>query len=192
MPTVYLAAIGDSKTYGTDCCVAAGGYRDPLTSRLIALEVNDWQFTAPVYAVGGVTTATVAGDIAAYLDTLDPAKVPLHVLINLGTNDLPGIQSGSITQTPWVNNMGTILDAVHAKWPSAKVYLMRVYWSAYPAAQDTLDDTYIPAVLSGRGAWAFVGPDERTFIPGNTADGTHPNAHGYDLTAAEWQTVMGY
>lgn len=188
----WLAAIGDSKTYGSTCCAATGGYRDLLTADLTALGSNEFRFL-PAYAVPGVTTATVAGNIQSYLDGfVEVEKVPESVLINLGSNDLVYINGGSVNQASWTANMGTILDAVHTKWPTANVYLMRVYNSDWPTEQTALDDTYIPAVLVGRTAWAFVGPDERTFLPGNVSDNTHPNATGYDLTAAEWQTVMGY
>lgn len=189
---IWLAAIGDSKTYGSTCCVATGGYRDLLTADLTALGSNEFRFL-PAYAVPGVTTATVAGNIQSYLDGfVEVEKVPESVLINLGSNDLFWINQGSVNQASWTANMGTILDAVHAKWPTANVYLMRVYNSDWPTEQTALDDTYIPAALVGRTAWAFVGPDERTFLPGNTSDNTHPTAHGYDLTNEEWQPVLGY
>lgn len=188
----WLAAIGDSKTYGSTCCVATNGYRDLLTADLTALGSNEFRFLPP-YAVPGVTTATAAGAIDSYLASfVEVEKVPEAVLINLGSNDLIQIHLGNTDQAAWVGNMGTILDAVHAKWPTALVYLMRVYNSDWPTEQTALDDTYIPDVLSTRGAWAFVGPDERTFLPGNTSDNTHPTAHGYDLTNEEWQAAMGY
>lgn len=193
MPLIWLLAIGDSKTVGVPCCAAQGGYRDPLIADLNALGTNEFRFLTPAYAVSGTTADATAAVIQSYLDGfVEAEKVPAHVLINLGANDLGYIANASINQAAWVADMGVILDAVHAKWPTAHAYLMRIYNSNFPTEQDLYDDTWIPAVLVGREAWASVGPDERTFLPGNMADGAHPNATGYDITAAEWQTVIGY
>ncbi len=74
---------------------------------------------------------------------------------------------------------------------------MRVWGRTFDAQCDLIDDTYIPNVLSSRGAFAAVGPDERIFLEHGddgvtmTSDGIHPNATGYAETAAEWQTSMG-
>lgn len=187
-----LVAIGDSKTVGWVCCYTTGGYRPTLTASLVATGGFEESSFIGVNASNGITTADSKAQIDAFLASVTDSDGAKVVLINLGTNDLPGIRAGTITQAAWVSDMGYILDAVHVKWPSALAYLMRVYRSDYTAEQDELDDTYIPAVLATRGAFAFVGPDERTFLPGNVTDTTHPNETGYALTAAEWQTAMGY
>lgn len=145
------------------------------------------------YAVPGVTTATAAGAIDAFLAGFpEQGDTPAFVLVNLGSNDLTGASDGSITEAAWSANFAYILDAVHAKWPSAQVRVALPYWSGLTTGMDRMDGTWIPAILASRSSWAAVGPDERSYLPGNLTDATHPNATGYALTAAEWQTAMGY
>lgn len=185
-----LIAIGDSKTVGLTCCAATNGYRNYLIESLDGENDALQASFVGVMATLGWTTEDALSALPAFIAA--QAVAPSHILVGLGTNDLPPIRTGAVTEASWVADMGAILDSLHAEWPSAPIYLMRVYRSDYSAEQDTLDDVYIPAALTGRGAWAFVGPDERTFLPGNVTDITHPNATGYSLTAAEWQTAMGY
>lgn len=193
MPLVWLVAIGDSKTVGVPCCAGQGGYREKLLENLNGLGTNEFRFLEPVHAVSGTTADATAAVIQSYLDGfVEVEKVPAHVLINLGANDLGYMANASINQAAWVADMGVILDAIHTKWPTTHAYLMRVYNSNFPEIVGEFDDTWIPAALAGREAWASVGPDERTFLVGNMEDGAHPTAHGYDLTAVAWQTVMGY
>lgn len=150
------------------------------------------QFTG-AYAVPGVTTATAAGAIDAFLAAItEQSDTPVWVLYNLGSNDLAGISDSSITEAAWKANTGYIFDAIHTKWPNAQIRAMRVYWAGAEAAAATLNDSWLPAVISTRSGFVAVGPDERLFLPGNLTDATHPNATGYSLTAAQWQTVMGY
>jgi len=191
---MYLVAIGDSKTVGFGCCAATGGYQPTIISNLnAALPTKDYQWLG-VDAVGGVTTHTVASGIDAFLATLNNQdKLPEWVLINLGSNDLQGADNGSLTKAAWTADLAYILDAVHAKWPAVMVGVMRPYWLGYNTGMTRMDDTWIPEVVASRSAWAIVGPDERVFLEeGVTVDVTHPNAAGYVLTAAAWQTAMGY
>jgi hypothetical protein len=112
-----------------------------------------------------------------------------RVLFNLGVND---IAVGLPAQAQWESDAGYILDAFHAKFPLAKVYVMRVYNQAYPAESDTLDG-WVGNVVAARPGWALLGPDERTFLPGNLADDVHPTDAGYVLTAQQWRSVVwGY
>ena len=102
------------------------------------------------------------------------------------------VGQGAITRAEWRTSLGGLLDGLHARWPLAQILVARIYHADWTAEQDTMNDTDLPTVLSTRGPWAAVGIDERTFLPGNTSDSTHPNSTGYTLTAAEWQTAMGY
>lgn len=143
-----------------------------------------------VDAVSGVTTATVSAGINGWFPP-GGTPAPQWILINLGTNDLAGIHTG-MTEATWLSDMGGLLDKLHTHWPLAQMRLMRVYNTDYTTEQNLLDDTWIPDVLSTRAAFAAVGPDERTFLPGHVVDYTHPDATGYLLTANGWKQVMGY
>jgi lysophospholipase L1-like esterase len=102
----------------------------------------------------------------------------------------------------WQGDYGEVLDMVHTKWPSAKVYLMRVWkrlvdanWAAEIAA---INDTYIPALAAAHAGWCFVGPDERIFLEAGddgaslTTDGIHANHDGYIAYASAWLATLGY
>lgn len=184
-----ILALGDSKTIGSTCCDATGGYRPTLITNLLA--TGHWATVGytGVNAVSGITTGSFRGQFIAFLaaQTLQPD----WVLINLGSNDTPHIHDGSQTQTAWLSDMGIVLDAIHVRWPSTKVRLMRILNTSYLTECNTLAG-WMDTVVASRSAWAAVGPDERVFLPGHLADITHPDASGYVLTASQWQTTMGY
>lgn len=183
-----MVAIGDSKTIGYGA-LAKNGYRNELAANLSALPGVSDAYFVDVLASSGWTMAQVWAALPAFLAS--EADVPEWVLMNVGTPDLPNI-GGSTTEAAWKSALGNILDALHAKWPSAQIRLMRPIWLGYEANAATMNDTWMPAVLATRAAFAAVGPDERVFLDATTLpDGIHPSDAGYTLTASEWQTAMG-
>lgn len=183
-------AIGDSKTVGLPCCAAKNGYRDELVAGIRNHDpTNNVEFSG-VLAASEKTTAQTLADLPAFIAA--QTQAPDWVLINLGTNDLSAIRLGTVTEAGWKADMGAILDAINAEWPSAKVRLMRPIWIGYEVEAASLNDVWMPSVLSTRSDWAAVGPDERDYMTGFMPDNIHANSAGYTLTAAEWQTAMGY
>lgn len=128
--------------------------------------------------------------------------VPVHILVNLGVNDVNG-DSGDVlgdgTGNAWKGWMGTICDLCHSNYPTSKMYLMRVWkrndTNNYTAKLNLIDDTLLPQVISSR-PWCFLGPDERVFLQGSdngtneTTDGLHPSTLGQSLTANAWKAVV--
>ncbi|MFA5340247.1 MAG: SGNH/GDSL hydrolase family protein [Clostridia bacterium] len=156
-------AIGDSKTAGD---VWVGNLASALN-----------YYSADV-GVAGTTVANWASSIGGVL--LPPQTVQSVVLINLGVNDwsdpLP-------TEETWKANYQTIIDAVHAKWPLAKIYLTK------PWKRDHDDDAltfagYIDELIASNSGVCFVGDNEYTWLRGAddgttmTIDGTHYSAAG--------------
>lgn len=188
---MYILTIGDSKTLGSPDNIPYA-FRPELLAGLNAEpRVIDAQLLGS-YHVDGGTAASISAGFAAYAATLHEAeKSPAWVLVNVGTNDTPAAQN-DVGQAAWETNYGALLDAIHAEWPSAQVLCARVLVTTYTTGQNRIDDTWLPNVLSTRGAFAAVGIDERDFLPGHLADYTHPDPSGYTLTAAAWQTAMGY
>lgn len=143
-------------------------------------------------SVGGATAASWAAGITSGL-----AGVTNNVrwaLINLGANDVSALPA----EATWKADMATILDAINAKWPLAKVYIMRP-WRQGEAADCNSLATWIADIVAARSSWAFVGPDERVFLENGddgatyTSDGVHPtDPAGYLLTVDQWKTVLGY
>ena len=130
------------------------------------------------------------------MDDVADTPQPVAILMSYGVNDIDAIGIG---QAEFESNYGYALDQFHAKWPDSKIYLMRVWWSTTPestAIMNDLNDIWIPNIISTRSAFCFLGPDERVFLENGddgatyTTDGTHPNAAGYDITAAQWAGVL--
>jgi lysophospholipase L1-like esterase len=174
-PAQYALYYGDSKT-------EAGQYQTALTQLANVSGVN--------LGVGARTAATGATEIAAELATL--TYTPDKILFNLGANDVAALPA----EATWKADMGTILDAMNAKWPSAQIYIMRP-WKRDEAADCNSLATWIGDIVTARSTYCHLGPDERVFLEGGddgatyTADGIHPNAAGYTLTANQWISVAG-
>lgn len=184
-------AIGDSKTAAT----ATENWvnflaRDGSDGEQVVLE-------SPLrIAQGGWTM----GDVQAAIDAALASRTdtPDYVLLNIGVNDVANSDGSYTDQATWEGQANYVLDALHAKWPTAQIYFMRVWkrGALYQAGLNAIDDTYIPSVLSGR-AYAHLGPDERVFLAAGddgvelTSDGIHPNTAGNNAEAAQWQSLLG-
>lgn len=148
--------------------------------------------TMTTIARTGATVASMKALVDADLAATTAVEVG-SALVNLGINETGSLPS----QATWEGDLGYILDAFRVKWPQVSVYVMRPWQRDCGADCDTIA-TWIGNVVGARSAWAFVGPDERMFLENGddgvtyTSDGKHPNAAGYALTAAQWQTVIGY
>lgn len=194
-----MAAIGDSKTRGENCCVATVGYRTQLFDSLTA--TGNWRYvsaggSASVYwnGVNAATSVSLSASLDAWLAGIPPQEqYPDFMLVNIGANDL----TNGTSQANYEASMGSILDRLHTAWPTTQILVMRPWRRSFNTQADNMAG-WIATVLSTRGPWAAAGPDERIFLKAGddgvtyTDDGIHPNSAGYTLTAAEWQAVMGY
>jgi lysophospholipase L1-like esterase len=185
--SLNMMAFGDSKTAGLPCCLYKNGYRDELQAYFTPL-FNVVRF--PTNASSGRPIAQALADLPAFIAAQTHA--PDWILINQGTTDVVNLRDENITPEEWKDDMGAILDAFHSAFPLARILCMRPMWVGFEPEIDLIDDTLLPEVLSTRGPWAAVGPDEREFLPGHAPDGTHPDSGGYTLTAEEWRETMGY
>jgi lysophospholipase L1-like esterase len=146
--------------------------------------------TVDSLAYPGQSTTTIAGTVAADI-AAHSTLVPRDVLLSMGSNDM------GAAQAVFETNYSTILDAIHAAWPSARVFVTRSWIRNYDAAAD-IHAAAVAAVLATRGAFAFAGPDERVILKGadngatNTADGVHASPAGSAALASDWLTRLGY
>jgi len=173
VPTDGILTIGDSKTNSD--------YTTWPTGMVASLETAHAGHT---YAdtinkgVGGSTVAIWAGTIDAVLATVP--WVQKSVLINLGVND---IAAGLPSETAWKASYQYIIDAIHTKYPSAKIYLTTP-WMRGQAAGVALVAGYISDLITANTGVCFAGDDERGWYEGGddgatmTIDGVHPSVAG--------------
>lgn len=189
-----LLGIGDSKTRGQDddtdtYPLGSNGFMQRLTADLTTATGNEW-----VEAVRQGTSSIKVIGMAADIDKriADTFAYPTHILVNLGANDV-----GSTSQEDYEAAMAYILDACHARWPAAKIYVSTPWRDIGPTYWDNMH-TWIGNVLASRSSWAFRGVDERTTLRGDDngatyySDGVHPNAAGHQLYADVLRTMMGF
>lgn len=127
------------------------------------------------------------------------AEQPPYILVDLGVNDVGFIPPWSLpNQTTWQNNYIAILDALHAQWPDAVIYLTKP-WKRQAGGNEALFDTmagWVENVVAARSSFTRVGDDERSWFGGNPStfsdDGIHWNAAGQIEKANQMKAVLGY
>lgn len=162
---------------------------------LIALlEIDEpvcgWNYTNK--AVGGTTVANWASSIDASLATI--ATEQEYVLINLGVNDW---MSGLPNETTWKTNYQYIINAIHAKWVGAKIYLVKPWDRGHDEDATTMAG-WIDALIAANSGVVFAGHNESVWLKSDddgwtyTWDGVHYGAAGDTECASQWETVLGY
>jgi len=190
-----IFALGDSKTE------AALDYYDghpvPLVG-LLEAETGDYWMERPTrYGLAGGTIAELHAWVdGAMFPSFKASPAPEFVLINVGVNDV----ANAVIEENFIADYNAVITALHAKWPAALIGLMRIgnRWGepGQITLQNSMDDSWIPEIVSENSAYAFLGPDERVFLEGGdnyasyTVDGCHPNHAGYALTADEWFALL--
>lgn len=181
--TRYVFSYGDSR-------VAQVGWQRVLETRSGSVAVDN-------VGIGGATAASLAARVAADLADAKRYSNTEAALVNVGANDTSLAADPATHEATWEANLGAILDAIHAKWPAARVYVMRPWARGAGVLADTIA-AWIAVVLASR-PWAANGPDERVWLAGvddgalMTMDGVHYSfPDGHDECAAQWKTVLGY
>ena len=177
-------SLGDSKTL-----VA---WQQPLLVNLTAASGLSW--TRGDGGVAGSTVASYAAAIDGILAAFNPPNPPrVEVLMNWGANDVGAMPA----EAAWKANYLTIIDAVSAKWPQAKMRLSKPWRRGYAAQCNTLA-AWIDDIVAARPGVAFVADDERVWLENGddgatrTTEGVHYSAAGMSEKSAQAQTVLGY
>jgi lysophospholipase L1-like esterase len=194
-PASTWLTYGDSKTNGYTWQPTL---RHAINLRQYPNNQMDWRIGTPTSAMGmlarnGTTVALMKAAVDADLAAMT-GVAPTRILFNLGANDVDG--GGLPAEATWNANLGYILDAFRAKWPSDTVYVAYPWRRGYDADCDTVA-LRIDTVRSTR-AWVLAGPDERVTIKGaddgaaNTLDGVHYSTAGAAAWANAWVVLFGY
>lgn len=162
-----------------------------LTNWLNITEGDPWAKTGFV-ATSGATVASKQASIDADL-LLITVGSPNVILCNLGAND---VQVALPAEATWEANYLYILDAMRAKWPSAIMYVTKVWVRGFLANCNTIAG-WIDTVVASR-SWLMAGDDERIWLEGGdngvtmTTDGLHYSAAGFTEKVQQAKTLMGY
>lgn len=149
-----------------------------------------WSEQPQRYGIPGGTSSDLSTYVTAHLAGEDlTAK---YVLINIGANDIAGTMVQATIQANFLN----IIDLIHAKYPSANIYIAKPWRRTFGTNANTFAG-YIDNVIGLR---PFVqnGPDERTWLENGddgatyTVDGTHYSDAGEIKNAQLWQSIMGF
>jgi lysophospholipase L1-like esterase len=187
-----FTSIGDSKTAGS------ASYQPTLITNLESATSEEWREFPRKFATSGWEVADVKNRIDSDLELRN--DTPEYILINLGSNDLIApMTSESAFKTDYLY----ILDALHAKWPTAEIYLAKpIRLNAAPPSTPSADSatlaTWIDDIVAARPSFAYAGVVEATTLEGGDSyvtrmgDNTHPTAAGYVAMAAAWQAILGY
>ncbi len=162
------------------------GWQAYLNTNLKTAQGLDWKET-PLGASGSTSItwqAAIDGELAERHGQVDA------VLYNMGVNDA----SGGTSEATFKTNTLYILDAMHAKYPDAKIYMARVWKRSTEAACASVN-TWINTLIAQR-PFTYAGPDETVWAKGSdngvtmTSDGLHYNAAGLIENAAQWARVI--
>lgn len=127
-------------------------------------------------AAAGIDAALAA--VTGYVD---------YVLINLGGYDLASLPD----EASYEASLTYVLEAVHAKWGVAKIYIAYPWQPSYDANAVTVSgwhDTVID-YREIRTFDTFAGIDIQTAIEGHTS-GVNPDATGTTALAAAWAALL--
>lgn len=145
-----------------------------------------------VYAVSGHTLANGVTNVASIIAAVNQANGGrVNVLSNYGTNDLAVLP----VEATWRANYQTIIDAIMAAQPGARIYIVKPWKRGYTANANTMAG-WIDTIVAANPGVAFVGHDERTWLEGGddgatmTIDGVHYSAAGQAECAAQWKAII--
>lgn len=183
----WFMGYGDSKT-------AARKYQGRLSYLVEQSTGSRWCYDN--IARSGHTVASMAALVASDVSFYGKYANPEIILCGLGTNDLSSLPAEEV----WKANYRTIIETLHAQWPSAKIYLSKpVMLSGVPpsspvAATATMHG-YIDD-LTAEYTYVYPGMDETDLDGGDSyvtyfADALHPNDAGYKQTAVLYQAAIG-
>ena len=135
-----------------------------------------------------MTTATLKTYLDAQLPLITTPNVNI-VLSTLGVNDI-AVTSEANFKADYLY----IVDKIKARFPSANMYLSKVWKQGADPANV---NTWIDYVIAQR-SFCNAGHNETGWLEGGdngatmTSDGVHYSDAGKTECAAQWKTILGY
>ena len=178
----YIAMIGDSKS-----ATPINNWQYPLITLLEGHTHLNWGVGFN-HATAGWTVSNAQSGLSAAL--AGASMTPDYLFVNIGINDTSGTPT---SQATFEAAYASILDQLHAKWPSASVYAAHIWRSGGSFTTPVANmNSYIDNVQATR-AWALDGIDERDWLSSWVdGGGIHPTIAGYFEMARQWRAVIGF
>lgn len=168
-------AFGDSKVVGQNDTQSVFGNGNNGWPTYLA-DVSG-MVQLPRIAVSGRTWATAAAAVDAELALY--AYVPDYIFVNIGANDVLALPDQAVIEA----DIAYVLDALHAKYPSKKIYVDST-WRSGTDSESALLSGYTSNVILSR-AWAAAGLKESSTLKSTDDgatyydDGVHYNHAGH-------------
>lgn len=163
-----------------------------MVAQLLIEDSSCYWYSTPL-GVSGISIAGYASIVDATLGAVSfqPHHVQ-NVLVNLGVNGI-ATQEEAATKT----NYQYIIDVIHTKWPTAKLYLTKPWMRGYDTESTTLAG-WIDDLIAANPGVCFVADDESVWLKGAdngvtmTTDGVHYSTAGNTEKINQMVTVFGY
>lgn len=183
-----MLVVGDSKTDSQDW------------HRQLRVNLNATGITPHILSVydRGVAFQTVATAVTVTIPAINAVTTnsPMrYILMNWGVNEMSNW--GAVVEATWKANYLSIIDAAHARFPVATIWLMRP-WARNNEAHAATLKGWIDDIIAARSEYVFAGPDESVWLKGgddgatNSTDGVHYSTAGQAACAAAYQSTMGF
>lgn len=177
-PAHYILTVGDSKV---------GNYPQYLTKDGVDI------ITFPNVKGGTKITTLEATYFPGWLTNTPGA--PDTIFFNLTVNS-----TGADTKAQYKASALAMIEAYHAKWPTVKIYIARMWRRYAPASYALLQELNeaLDEIIVLHPDYCLPGPDERIWLENGddgityTDDGIHPNAAGTILQADQWLACIGF
>ncbi len=189
---VRIMPLGDSITDGA---TVSGGYRIGLWQRAvnagIAVDLVGSLSHGPA-SLGdhdheghsGWRIDQLDANITGWLRTANPRTVLLHI----GTNDMG--QNYDVANAP--ARLSTLIDHIRALEPNAELFVAKIipFSNATNEARAQTFNAALPGIVAQKGPKTHLVDMHSAITTADLADGTHPNATGYDKMAARWYSAL--
>ena len=179
-----VTMLGDSKTLDES-------WTTLLTNALEAKSGTDW--ASDIYAQGSTTLALAVANLATLLTHIPTGTAGscLHVLVNLGANEMASMPSAAT----WKANYWTLIDAIVAQQPGALVYPVKPWYRGKDSEALTMAG-WVDDVIAQRPTVTRLGHNEYRWLRGAddgatmTTDGVHYSAAGQTECTAQWMAAI--
>ncbi|MEV4703936.1 RICIN domain-containing protein [Actinoplanes sp. NPDC049316] len=126
----------------------------------------------------------IDANIEGWLRTYAPRSILVHV----GTNDIN--QNYDVANAP--ARMGALIDKIRAAAPTVELFISNLIPESDPTLNARIDafNAQLPGIVARKGPLTHLVDMHAVVGTADLADGTHPNAAGYDKMGTRWYEAL--